>query len=78
MNHDDLRQKIPGYIAAGLLITATSLWTLWGTIEMYYQGWGSTLPPMWLYLVPAFISLCLSLFALTWPRTGGWSLIIVG
>jgi hypothetical protein len=33
---------------------------------------------MWLYLVPALLSLGLSLFALTWPRTGGWLLIALG
>jgi hypothetical protein len=78
MENSDLRQKLPGYIATGLLMTSTALWTLWGTIVMYSEGWGSALPPMWLYLVPALISLALTLFALTWPRTGGWLLIALG
>lgn len=78
MDQNELKQKLPGYIAAGLLIITTALWTLWGTYVMYYEGWGSTSPPVWLYLVPAFISLGMSLFALTWPRTGGWLLIIIG
>lgn len=78
MENSDLRQKLLGYIATGLLITSTALWTLWGTIVMYYEGWGSALPPMWLYLVPAMISLGLSLFALTWARSGGWLLVVLG
>lgn len=41
MENSDLRQKLPGYIAAGLLITSSALWTLWGTIIMYSEGWGS-------------------------------------
>jgi hypothetical protein len=78
MDQNELKQKLPGYIAAGLLILTTSLLTLWGTFVMYYEGWGSAFPPMWLYLVPALISLGLSLFALTWPRAGGWLLVIIG
>ena len=42
MDQNDLKQKLPGYIAAGLLIITTALWTLWGTYVMYYEGWGST------------------------------------
>jgi hypothetical protein len=78
MDSNDLRQKVPGYIATGLLVASTSLWTLWGAFTMYYEGWGAALPPMWLYMVPALLSLVLSLFALAWPRTGGWLLIIIG
>jgi hypothetical protein len=78
MSDSDLKPKLPGYIATGLLIVSTSLWVLWGTVEMYYQGWGSPLPPPWLYLIPALISLSLALFALTWPRTGGWLMIVIG
>jgi len=78
MDQSDLKEKLPGYIATGLLIITTTLWTLWGAYQMYYQSWGSGFPPWWLNMVPAFISLGLSLFAITRPRAGGWLLIIIG
>lgn len=78
MKLNDLKSRVPGYIATGLLVLTTSLWTLWGTIELYYEGWGAALPPAWLYLIPALIFLSLSLFSLTWPHIGGWLLIASG
>jgi len=41
MENSDLRQKLPGLFATGLLITSTALWTTWGTIVMYSEGWKS-------------------------------------
>ena len=41
MDQNELKQKLPGYIAAGLLILTTSLLALWGTFVMYSEGWGS-------------------------------------
>ena len=39
---DELKQRIPGYIAVGLLITLTTIWTYWGVGEAYYEGyWGT-------------------------------------
>ena len=35
----ELKQRIPGYIALGLLITLTTFWTYWGIGEAYYEGW---------------------------------------
>ena len=70
--------KLPGYVATALVITVTSLWTLWGVAEMFYEGWwgswGNRLP----YLVPAGCCLALTLLAMTWPRAGGWLIVGIG
>ena len=39
MTRLELEQKLPGYLATGLLTIATTLWTFWGVGEMYYEGW---------------------------------------
>ena len=36
---NELKQRIPGFIALGILITLTTLWTYWGVGEAYYEGW---------------------------------------
>jgi len=73
-----LRFRLPGYLATGLLILTTSLWTFWGTAEMYYEGWGMPFPKPLAYLIPAAVCLALTLASLTWPRFGGWLLIVIG
>lgn len=73
-----MKRKIPGIIATTLLIVTTSMWTFWGTAEMYYEGWGNPFPAPLAYLVPGAICLLLSLVAVTWPRVGGLLLIGVG
>ncbi len=73
-----LKRRLPGYIATGLVILTTSLWTLWGTAEMYYEGWGLPFPSPLAYLIPAVTCLALTLTALTWPRLGGWLILLIG
>lgn len=70
-------RALPGYAATALLVLATSLWTFWGTAELYYEGWGIPLPEPLFYLVPAALCLLLTLLALAWPAVGG-TLILVG
>jgi len=56
-------------IALGLCVVVTSLWTLWGVGEMFHEGWYH--PFEWVFfLIPALISLVLTLLALRWPRVG--------
>ena len=72
------KRALPGYIALGLVIVTTSLWTLWGTGELYYEGWGLPFPQPLAYLIPAAGCLLLTVVVVTWPHIGGWLLIIVG
>lgn len=78
MNLSALKPRLPGYIATGLLIIATSLWTFWGMGEMYYEGWGLPFPTPLRYLIPPAICMALTLVVLTWPSLGGWLIVSVG
>jgi hypothetical protein len=73
-----MRKRIsPGNLALSCCILVTSLWVFWGVTEMFHEGWYA--PFEWLFfLLPAAISLTLTLMALTWPRVGGWLLIGAG
>lgn len=71
-------RRLPGYLATGLVILATTFWTYWGVGEMFYEGWGMPFPHPLRYLIPAAACLAFALVALTWPRAGGWLLIVAG
>lgn len=73
-----LRARLPGLVAAALVVLTTSLWTFWGIAELFYEGWGQPFPAPLAYLVPGAICLVLSLLAITWPSIGGGLLILVG
>jgi len=73
-----LKRRLPGYVGTGLAILVTSLWTLWGVVEMYYEGWWGPWSTRVPYLVPAICCLTLTLVTITWPRVGGWLLVGVG
>lgn len=71
------RSKLPGYIATGILAAVTAAWTFWGVMEVFHEGWYR--PFEWLFFfLPALACLLLGLLALTWPRVGGWLLIVGG
>ncbi|MBN1873864.1 MAG: hypothetical protein JXA33_06510 [Anaerolineae bacterium] len=71
-------QRLPGYIAKGLMILVTAFWTYWGFGEMYHEGWwGAWYNPL-LYLIVCTVCLTFTLVSLKWPRVGGWMLITVG
>ncbi len=72
-----VKAKLPGYIATGVLTLASVLWTFWGTVEMYYEGWGNPFPAPLMYLIPVGVCLALSLIVFTWPRMGGWLIMIL-
>jgi hypothetical protein len=69
---------VPGYSAMALVILATSLLTLWGVGEMFYEGWWAAWSERLLYVMLAAASLILTLVAITWPRAGGWLVIVIG
>ncbi len=78
MRGSELKRSVPGYIATALVILATSLLTLWGVGEMFYEGWWGAWSERLLYVMLAAASLLLTLVAITWPRAGGWLLIGIG
>jgi len=71
------RAARPGHLALAACIAVTSVWTFWGVTEMFHEGWYAPFEWLW-FLLPAGISLALTLVALRWPRVGGWLLIGVG
>jgi len=73
-----LKARLPGYAATALVALTTTMWTFWGMAEMYYEGWGMPFPSPLAYLIPAAICLALALVSLTWPRFGGWLIIVIG
>jgi hypothetical protein len=50
----------------------------WGAAEMYYEGWGLPFPQPLAYLIPGAACVLLTLIVVTWPRVGGWLLIVIG
>ena len=73
-----LRYRLPGFLAIGLLTLATGIWTFWGVGEMYYEGWWGSWTNRLPYLAPMVICWAFAFLALTWPRLGGWIIIIIG
>jgi hypothetical protein len=71
-------KKLPGTIASWLVIIMACFWTYWGMAEMFYEGWGLLFPQLLRYCVVAVIFIAFSLLALTWPKTGGMILLILG
>ncbi|MBN1483424.1 MAG: hypothetical protein JXA37_01770 [Chloroflexia bacterium] len=78
MDRPSFWQRLPGYIAVFLLMVATTLWTFWSIGEFYYEGWGVDFPLNLVYLIPGTICILFTLVALTWPRVGGWIIIVLG
>ena len=72
------KPHLPGWIALALVTITTAGWVLWGSAEMYYEGWGNPWPLPLAYLVPGAACLLFTALALTWPRLGGWMLILAG
>ncbi len=73
-----VKDRLPGIIAIALLLVTTSLWMFWGTMEMFYEGWGLPFPQPLAYLIPAAICLLLSAVAVTWPLIGGGIIMVIG
>ncbi|MFC1987087.1 hypothetical protein ACFLVH_00845 [Chloroflexota bacterium] len=78
MTLNELKQRIPGYIAVGLLVTLTTIWIYWGVGEAYFEGWWGAWYNRVIYLIPAAVLLALTLVGIRLPRKGGWTIVIVG
>ena len=65
------RQRLPGLIAASLMIMVTLFWTFWGVAEMYHEGWWGAWINRLPYLVPILVCLLPTLAGITWPFLGG-------
>lgn len=78
MTRMEFKHRLPGCLATGLLTLATTLWTFWGVGEMYYEGWWGAWTNRLPYLIPMAICWAFALLALTWPRLGGWIIIVIG
>ncbi len=74
----DFGRRLPGHVALGSLILATALWTFWGAVEMYWEGWWGAFYSRPVYLLPAAAFLVLTLVSIRWSRLGGWLLILLG
>ena len=72
------KHRIPGWLATVFLTLSTGLWTFWGVGEMFYEGWWGSWTNRLPYLVPMAICWIFAFLALTWPRLGGWILILFG
>ncbi len=71
-------KRLPGYLATGIVIVVSGFWFFWGVAEMYYEGWWGAWTNRLPYLIPGVVCILLTLAAITWPRIGGWLLVIVG
>ena len=78
MIRKQIRDRLPGWLASGLAIAVTSLWTYWSMGEMYHEGWWGAWYNRLPYLVPGAACLALTPIALRWPRLGGWLIIVIG
>ncbi len=74
----DLARRLPGWIAAGLMIFFTTLWTFWGTAEMFHEGWWGSWVQRLPYLAPIAVTLIPTLIALRWPIVGGAVIVGIG
>ena len=72
MNLWNLRPKLPGYVARSLLVLLTTLWTVGGVGETYYEGWWGAWYNRLPYLVVPMVFLVLTAIALASPEAGSW------
>ena len=69
-------RKIVGWVAVGITVIFTCLWTYWGIIENFHEGWYSTsllenlgmLFFQYLLFTIAFVALALT--SIRWPKVG--------
>ena len=78
------KQQILGWTAVGLSAAITCLWSVWGIVENFHEGWYyesllSNLGLMFIqYLSIPIVATALSLIALKWPRVGIGLFVAVG
>jgi hypothetical protein len=75
--------NVLGWVAVVLVTLAACLWSFWGTIEAFHEGWwhprlGMRLLQLLAYLSPALVFCGLVFTALRWPRVGAGLFALVG
>ena len=71
------KRQITGWIAVAFSIVITCIWSFWGIIENFHEGWyyESLLSNVGLmlvqYLSPMLIFMSVALISISWPRFGG-------
>jgi hypothetical protein len=78
MLNQTLTRRLPGYIAATLMVLITVAWSYWSVGEMYHEGWWGAWYNRLAYMIPGTACLALTLIALRWPRLGGWLITLIG
>lgn len=71
-------RELPGAIGVVIMTLISSFWVLWSTGEFFYEGWGTSFPGPFVYLVPGGVAVLLNLAAIRWPFVGGGLLVVVG
>ena len=77
MKKQNSKRQVLGWVAVGLSTTITCVWSFWGIIEnfhegWYYESWLSNVGMMFVqYLSPMLIFMGVTLISLFWPRLGG-------
>ncbi|MFC1997414.1 DUF1566 domain-containing protein [Chloroflexota bacterium] len=71
------KRQILGWVAVGLSTAITCVWSFWGIIENFHEGWYfeswlSNVGMMFVqYLSPMLIFMAVTLISIYWPRVGG-------
>jgi len=74
-------RRILGWIAVGFSVVISSFWAFWGIGEAFHEGWHmaglwKNIAGVFAYLIPMFVTLAVSVYALKSPIGGG--LIYIG
>ena len=71
-------RQIPGWTGTVILTVLNTFWLYWGMGELFYEGWGVSGTPWFLYLSIAAVALLLSAVTIRWPYVGGGILVTAG
>jgi hypothetical protein len=74
-------KNILGWIAVGFSVVISSFWAYWGIGESFHEGWHmgglwKNIAGVFAYLIPMFVTIAISVYALISPVGGG--LIYIG
>ena len=76
LEKDERARRIVGWVAVGITVVFTNLWTYWGIIENFHEGWYSislleNLGMLFLqYLLFTIAFVALALVSIRWPKAG--------
>jgi hypothetical protein len=78
-----MKKNILGWLAVSFSLTISCLWAFWGIVENFHEGWhapslGENVLGLLRYLVPMFITIAISLWAIRSPTGGGILYIGIG